>query len=755
MKKVTFFLALTAFTCTTVFSQGNVAINNDGSLPASSAMLDIKSSTKGVLVPRMTTAQRIAIASPVTGLLVFDSNAGSFWYYNGTGWSNLAAAKLLSDADGSTKVQVEKNPGEDIIRFDVGGSENMVLQKNASGILRLELKDVNQNTYLGEGTGSSTTNIGGGNVATGNLAFHVNTSGSINTATGAASLYSNTIGQRNVATGYQALYSNTSGYANTAHGTAALYANSTGYSNVGMGVNALYQNTTIPNLVAVGDSALYNNGLGASQPADGTGNTALGSKALYANSTGYYNTAQGYQALYANTSGTQNTANGMQALYSNTTGFNNAVNGFQALYSNTTGFSNVGIGIQALFLNTSKSNLVAIGDSALYNNGVGAFANVQGAQNVAVGSKTLYANNIGSYNTAVGSQSLKANVDGNFNSAFGLKSLTNNVNGMENTAIGYATLLPNISGGSNTAIGARALFFSNGGSWNTAVGAAALYSNVSGSSNTAIGYLADVTSGNLTGAVAIGTNSKVGCSNCLVLGGTGANAVKVGIGTSTPTTAQLVINTAAASTGIDLSSADAYAEMRVIRNTLGSSDKDLYLGFGSPAGSNLHLYSDGIETMTVKGQKIGIGTSAPSQALHVIGNICATGTIGTCSDIRYKMNLLPVSNAITALLNIHPIYYNWNQAFKDKGFATQRQIGFSAQEVEKYFPEMVQTDGNGYKAVDYSRMTAVLVAAVTEQQKEIEALKASTRNTAAQQKDIDALKQQVAELLQLVKKQQQ
>ncbi|MEO6539858.1 MAG: hypothetical protein ABIN74_02660, partial [Ferruginibacter sp.] len=60
------------------------AINTDGSAASNSAMLDIKSTTKGILIPRLTTAQRNAIASPANGLMVFDVTTGSFWYFNFT-----------------------------------------------------------------------------------------------------------------------------------------------------------------------------------------------------------------------------------------------------------------------------------------------------------------------------------------------------------------------------------------------------------------------------------------------------------------------------------------------------------------------------------------------------------------------------------------------------------------------------------------------------------------------------------------------
>jgi len=58
--------------------QAQVAVNTDASAPDASAMLDIKSTTKGVLIPRVTTAQRTIFASPAPGLLVYDTDTQSF-----------------------------------------------------------------------------------------------------------------------------------------------------------------------------------------------------------------------------------------------------------------------------------------------------------------------------------------------------------------------------------------------------------------------------------------------------------------------------------------------------------------------------------------------------------------------------------------------------------------------------------------------------------------------------------------------------
>lgn len=70
----------------------NIAITDDDAYTAnSSAMLDVYSLTKGMLVPRLTTTQRSAIVSPATGLLVFDTTINGFYYYNGTSWINLTS----------------------------------------------------------------------------------------------------------------------------------------------------------------------------------------------------------------------------------------------------------------------------------------------------------------------------------------------------------------------------------------------------------------------------------------------------------------------------------------------------------------------------------------------------------------------------------------------------------------------------------------------------------------------------------------
>ena len=59
--------------------------------PDTSAMLEVNSTEKGMLAPRMTSAQRIAISNPAEGLLVFDTDINVFYFYDGNVWTALKA----------------------------------------------------------------------------------------------------------------------------------------------------------------------------------------------------------------------------------------------------------------------------------------------------------------------------------------------------------------------------------------------------------------------------------------------------------------------------------------------------------------------------------------------------------------------------------------------------------------------------------------------------------------------------------------
>jgi hypothetical protein len=77
-----------AFCCTSLFISAQ-SIGIGTTTPAPSALLHINSTTKSLLTPRLTTAQRTAIAGAANGLLVYDTNTNSFWYYNSSVWTQI------------------------------------------------------------------------------------------------------------------------------------------------------------------------------------------------------------------------------------------------------------------------------------------------------------------------------------------------------------------------------------------------------------------------------------------------------------------------------------------------------------------------------------------------------------------------------------------------------------------------------------------------------------------------------------------
>ena len=119
---------------------------------------------------------------------------------------------------------------------------------------------------------------------------------------------------------------------------------------------------------------------------------------------------------------------------------------------------------------------------------------------------------------------------------------------------------------------------------------------------------------------------------------------------------------------------------------------------------------------------VGIGIAIPTQKLHVIGNILATSFI-VASDFRYKKNIEQIISPLFKLKQLRGVTYQYKtDEFPKMGFSDANQMGFIAQEVEKIFPELVVTDKNGFKAVDYPKITPVLVEAIKDQQLQINEL---------------------------------
>jgi hypothetical protein len=148
---------------------------------------------------------------------------------------------------------------------------------------------------------------------------------------------------------------------------------------------------------------------------------------------------------------------------------------------------------------------------------------------------------------------------------------------------------------------------------------------------------------------------------------------------------------------------------------------------------------------------LGIGVNNPTYKLHVNGKI-KTSAINETSDRRYKKDIVSIENALDKVRNLEGVMYNWRlDEFPDFADSTL-QMGLIAQEVEKVVPELVETDHEGYKSVEYSHLVALLIEAVKEQQKQIEnkdatinSLKAEVKEK-SEQSEVDDLRRELEDL---------
>ncbi|MEO6406783.1 MAG: hypothetical protein ABIY51_11535 [Ferruginibacter sp.] len=155
MKK-TVFLIIVVILLKIQLAAQSVAINGDASAPNASAMLDIKSTGKGLLIPRMNMAQRDLIPLPASGLLIYQTdNTAGYYYYTGAAWTQLSsggasnywslnATNIFSNAAGNVGIGTN-TPTDKLTVQSVGNGIT-----HSDGTVRLT-------TYLGsDGSGSPT-----------------------------------------------------------------------------------------------------------------------------------------------------------------------------------------------------------------------------------------------------------------------------------------------------------------------------------------------------------------------------------------------------------------------------------------------------------------------------------------------------------------------------------------------------------------------------------------------------------------------
>ncbi len=154
--------------------------------------------------------------------------------------------------------------------------------------------------------------------------------------------------------------------------------------------------------------------------------------------------------------------------------------------------------------------------------------------------------------------------------------------------------------------------------------------------------------------------------------------------------------------------ADAQAVAAKLVNGSTAGDTPYWNGTAWVAGGNI-FNNNG---------NVGIGMDpVGAQKLQVNGKVKSNG-INETSDERWKTDIKAVENALPKVLAMRGVNYNWRTGeFPEKNFASGRQLGLIAQEVEKVIPEVVDTDDKGFKSVEYSKLVALLLEAIKDQQK--------------------------------------
>ncbi len=144
---------------------------------------------------------------------------------------------------------------------------------------------------------------------------------------------------------------------------------------------------------------------------------------------------------------------------------------------------------------------------------------------------------------------------------------------------------------------------------------------------------------------------------------------------------------------------------------------------------------------------LGLGSVSPSERLHVSGDVLAVNYKNS-SDRRWKKDISMISDAQQTLNGIRPVSYQWRvDEFPEKDFDNEIHYGVIAQELEKVLPELVSTDNEGYKSVDYLGMIGLLIKGFQERGEEIERLNAElSAKTSSNKDELATLESRLARL---------
>ncbi|HAS42690.1 MAG TPA: hypothetical protein DCS93_19575 [Microscillaceae bacterium] len=737
----------------------NVAINEDNSTADPSAILDIKSTTKGLLIPRMTTTQRENISSPAEGLLVYDIDLQGYYYYKSTAWVGIgtSGSDNLGNHTATLNLQLNNhwlsNDGDsEGIRIDADGkvgiaTTTMYQALNVNGLMYastgIEMgglgRYIGSNLYYdsnwkyradGEGwlirhgngglmefyTASSGT---AGNNATIDLRMAIENTGHVGIG------LSNPIVPLHVR--------NTTdlsiGWTPNARTTVLLEGTSTG------AVLSLISGNTGQSSVWFGDSDLENNGRlryehdvntmefwvnnGIRMTIDANGNVGIGD-----------NTPAGPLEVRTSSTITEALISQFTAGDGRTLQLLQPDNSDVNDYFTFLTFNALQFRVDAVdALSIEADGSVKVGPYTLpkIDGTNGQVLTTNGSGTVTWGTPT--GDNLGDH---IATTNLRLN--GNYLSNDG-----------DNEGI-YVATNGNVGIGTNAPAGLFDVRATDG-------------TSITDQSQTFSTNYSNSTGGHYQTFIP-GVTGELTALDLRYRGTGSSNIVTVSIYEGSGTGGTLLASQSVSfsgSSGAVIARTINFSGVNLVIGTtysihLSSATNVYYANFSNayPDGSFTGEFGDIYfvtymtvsSSFTVTSSGVGINNTSPSVALDITGDIEYTGTITDVSDRRLKAEFRPIRQALSRVKQLKGFTYHMKNDPKKV-----REYGVIAQEVQKLFPEMVKVidPEKGHLGVSYIQLVPVLLEAVKAQDDKITAVEKENKALKTQLRELEALKKQVAE----------
>jgi len=356
-------------------------------------------------------------------------------------------------------------------------------------------------------------------------------------------------------------------------------------------------------------------------------------------------------------------------------------------------------------------------------------------------------NSNGESNTYVGAESGRNNT-GYGNTLIGAQAgaYWQSNTGYKNTFVGSMCGWSNNSGNGNVFIGRECGTSTSSGADNVFIGHLSGNNNTTGSGNVFIGSKSGWTYNGSNKLIIHNTDVADEATSTLIFGEFDTRKLTINgriyshdVSTYSDVPAVLGQHNVTSNYGVGIQGIGGYKGVEAVNQSTSGTNYALnaYANGANTSGTNYGIRSSASGGYINYGVYASASGGTTNWAGYFSGNVYSTGSFSS-SDKNLKKNINPLSGALKKVMQLQGVNYEWksdselssikkNSDKKDENsksfnFPKGNQIGVIAQDVEKVLPELVLTDGDGLKSVDYVKIVPVLIEAIKEQQKQIEKL---------------------------------